>query len=410
MNPPQTTASPGPGHATPAVLSAAAHRRLGSLAPELVLLRRRFHAHPELGFAEHATAALVARRLDGLGLAVRAGVGGTGVVGDLHGVRPGPRVLVRAELDAVPVRETSGLPFAADTPAAAPAGHLCGHDVHLAALIGVAAVLSGLREDLAGSFRFCLQPAEELLAGAAAMVAEGVLDGVDLALGAHVLSGLPFGTVSVNAGTVLSGADFFHLTVRGGGGHAGTPGQFADAVLAAAHVATALQALVARETPVGETLVVGLGSIRGGNSANAAPEEVVVLGNLRWFDPGVADRARRRVAEIAAGVAGALGCSTGLKWTGHAPLLANDPALAAAAGGAIAAERVAAVVHAPPLTASDDFAEFSSRVSGLFLGVGCGGPDAAPHHHPRFTVDERAVLLTARVLASATLALSQAAR
>ncbi|AMM34396.1 putative Metallocarboxypeptidase [Sinomonas atrocyanea] len=384
-----------------AALAAEADRRLVELEPQLVRLRRDFHAHPELGFEEHRTAAEVARLLGDLGLSVRTGVGRTGVVGDLEGAPSGPRILVRAELDALPVREAPGSEFAADGSAA----HLCGHDAHLAALLGVATVLAAHRDALPGSVRFCFQPAEELLAGAAAMLADGVLDGVDAALTAHVLAALPYGTVAINPGPVLSGADFFRATVSGGAGHAGTPGQYADAVLASAHITAVLQALVARETPAGELLVVGIGSVHGGDAANAAPEDVALLGNVRWEDPAAGARAVRRVGEIFSGVAGALGCRARVEWTGHAPVLANSPRLASAVRAVIEQDALAEIVEIPPQTASDDFAEFSQRVPGLFLGVGCGGPGHAAHHHPRFDIDERAVLGTARILCRALLRL-----
>ncbi|WP_235779851.1 M20 metallopeptidase family protein [Sinomonas notoginsengisoli] len=379
--------------ALPAVASRV-DRELAEREAALVRLRRQFHGHPELGFEERWTAATVARLLGRLGLVVRNGVGRTGVVADLEGGSPGPRILVRAELDALPVREAAGEEFAATSGTA----HACGHDAHLAALIGIAEVLAHHREELRGSVRFCFQPAEELLAGAAGMISDGVLEGVDAALGAHVLAALPYGTVAVNSGPVLSGADFFRATVAGGAGHAGTPGQFADAIVAAAHACTALQALVARETSPGELLVAGIGSVRGGNAANAAPEEVALLGNLRWLETEVERRAMHRVEEVFSGVAGALGCSALVEWTGHAPVLANSPRLASAARESIEADGLAAVIEMPPLTASDDFAEFSQRVPGLFLGIGSGGPGYPPHHHPAFRVDERAVLGTARVL------------
>lgn len=382
-------------------LAAAADRGLVKLEPELVRLRRDFHAHPELGFEEYRTGAAVAQLLGEAGLSVRTGVGRTGVVADLDGAAPGPRILVRVELDALPVREATGSELAADGAVA----HLCGHDAHLAALVGVATVLAGHREALPGSVRFCFQPAEELLSGAAAMLADGVLEGVDAAVTAHVLGALPYGTVAINPGLILSGADFFRATVSGGAGHGGTPGQFADAILASAHITAALQALVARETPAGELLVVGIGSVHGGRAANAAPEDVTLLGNVRWHDPVAGARAVRRVGEIFSGIAGALGCRARLDWTGHAPVLANSPPLAAAARAVIEADGLAHVVQIPPLTASDDFTEFSHRVPGLFLGIGCGGPGHAPHHHPRFEVDERAVLATARVLCRALLRL-----
>ncbi|WP_415854658.1 M20 metallopeptidase family protein [Sinomonas sp. G460-2] len=390
----RTTAVPPSAQVGPPAPITEADRALVALEPKLIAVRRELHAHPEVGFDVSRTAVRLAEAFESLGLSVRTGVGGTGVIADLEGDHDGPRILLRAELDALPVREATGLAFAGT----GAAGHLCGHDVHLAAALGVAEVLAARRDSLAGGVRFCLQPAEELLAGAAPMVADGVLDGIDAALGAHVLSALPYGTVSVNPGVVLAGADFFRVIVSGGAGHAGTPGQFADGILAAAHITTALQAVVARETPAGELLVIGLGAVHGGNAANAAPEEVTLLGNVRWLDVATAGRARRRVEEVGSGVAAALGCRVTVEWTGHAPVLANRPELAAMAREAIQADGLADVTEIPPLTASDDFAELSARVPGLFLGIGCGGPGSAPHHHPLFTVDERAVLLMARVL------------
>ncbi|WP_138419248.1 M20/M25/M40 family metallo-hydrolase [Sinomonas gamaensis] len=197
MNREPTTALPPPGPAeasplvAPPAVATAVERNLAALEPKLVALRRDIHAHPETGFDVARTAGLLAGELRELGLTVRTGVAGAGVVADLEGMRPGPRILVRAELDALPIREASGLEFAARGRAA----HLCGHDLHLAAALGLADVLAGLRESLAARVRFCLQPAEELLAGALPMVAEGVLEGVDAVLGAHVLSALPLGTV-----------------------------------------------------------------------------------------------------------------------------------------------------------------------------------------------------------------------
>ncbi|MEA5453537.1 amidohydrolase [Sinomonas sp. JGH33] len=397
----RTTTVPPFAPAGPSALAAEADHALVALEAKLVAVRRDVHAHPEVGFDVSRTASLMADELRDVGLSVRTGVGGAGVIADLDGTGPGPRLLVRAELDALPVREASGLAFAATGPTA----HLCGHDVHLAAALGVATALAGLRHAVPGGVRFCLQPAEELLAGAGPMLADGVLDGIDGALGAHVLSGVPYGTVAINPGVVLSGADFFRATVSGGAGHAGTPGQFADAILAAAHITTALHAVVARETSPGELLVIGIGAVHGGDAANAAPEDVALLGNVRWLEAATAERATRRVEEVCAGVASALGCRAEIAWTGHAPVLANDPDLAAVAQRAILSDKLAEVAKLAPLTASDDFAEFSGRVPGLFLGIGCGGPGSAPHHHPRFEVDERAVLLAARVLCRALLSI-----
>lgn len=398
---PPKAAGEAPEPVDGAALARAADHSLVVLEPALLALRRELHTRPEVGFDVGNTAGLLAGKLQDLGLPVRSGIGGAGVVADLKGAAPGHRVLVRAELDALPIPEESGLDFAATGSAA----HLCGHDLHLAALFGVAAVLTGIRASLPGCVRFCLQPAEELLAGAAPMLADGVLDGVDCVLAAHVLSGLPFGTVAINSGPMLAGADFFRVMVSGAAGHAGTPRQLADAILASAHITTALQTLAVSGSLPGQLLVIAIGAVEGGYAANAAPESVTLLGNVRWFGAALGQEACRRVEDICTGVAGALGCRARVAWTGHAPALVNDPGLAALARGAIRELGECEVVGTQPLTASDDVAELFVRVPGLYLGIGCGGQGAAAHHHPRFEADERAVLLMARVLCRTLLGL-----
>jgi amidohydrolase len=212
---------------------------LDRLEPDLIRLRRDLHRHPELAFAERRTASIVRERLEALGLAVRSGVGGTGVVADLEGTEPGPRVLVRADMDALPITEQTGLDYSSTTPGVM---HACGHDAHVSALIGTATVLAGMHE-LPGSIRFCFQPGEELLTGARRMIADGVMDGVDAVLGAHLLSPIPFGTISMAHGPFLAGGDLFELRVIGKAGHGGTPQSSIDPVYAAAQVITALQSI-----------------------------------------------------------------------------------------------------------------------------------------------------------------------
>ncbi|MEO7665759.1 MAG: amidohydrolase, partial [Dehalococcoidia bacterium] len=224
------------------------------LEPDLIRLRRDLHQHPELAFAEERTASIVRQRMEGLGLRVRAGVGGTGVVADLQGTRPGPMVLIRADMDGIPVEERTGLDYSSIAPGVM---HACGHDAHVSALIGAATVLTEMH-DLAGTVRFCFQPAEELLIGAQAMIADGAMDGVDCVLGAHLLSSVSFGTVSVAHGPLLAGGDLFELRVIGKAGHGGTPQASIDPVYAAAQIVTALQSVVARETRPGEPLVVSI--------------------------------------------------------------------------------------------------------------------------------------------------------
>jgi amidohydrolase len=373
--------------------------QIARLEPDLVRLRRDLHRHPELGFKETRTASVVAERLQRLGLRVRTGVGTTGVLADLDGAQPGPTLLIRAELDGLPVSEATGLSYASD---ALGAMHACGHDAHMAAVIGAATLLADARDTFAGRVRFCFQPAEELLRGAEAVIADAAMAGVDQVLGAHLLSALPFGTVAAPRGEFLSGADFFEITVTGVAGHAGMPHCTVDPILAAAQLVSALQSIVARETKPGERLVVGIAAINGGAAANVAVEDVTLLGNLRWFEESQRKRALERIQAITAGVCQGLRTRHSFKVTGGAPVTANSGDQAALVAQAVAESGRARTVDVAPLNASDDFAYFLQHAPGAFIGIGAGGPEAPPHHHPAFMIDERAIALTAELLVRTT--------
>lgn len=372
---------------------------VGRLEPDLVSLRRDVHRHPELAFAETRTAALIADRLGSLGLRVHTGVGGTGVLADLDGVGTGPMLLIRADLDALPVMERTGLDYASAVPGVM---HACGHDAHVAALLGAATILADERASLHGTVRLCFQPAEEILRGAEAVIAGGAMEGVDQVLGMHVLSALPFGTVTAGAGEFLSGADFFEIRIAGAAGHAGMPHLCVDPIVAAAHVVTALQSIVAREIRPGDRLVVSVAAVNGGAAANVAVEEVTLLGNVRWFDQSVRERALERIRTVTEGVCSALRTRSAFRLTAYTPVTANGKHQADVIREVVAATRRARIVESAPITASDDFAYFLQRAPGVFVGIGAGGPASAPHHHPRFAIDERAIALTAEVLIGMT--------
>ena len=369
------------------------------LEPDLIRLRRDLHQHPELAFAEERTASIVRERMEGLGLRVRAGVGGTGVVADLQGTRPGPMVLIRADMDGIPIEERTGLDYASIAPGVM---HACGHDAHVSALIGAATVLTELH-DLAGTVRFCFQPAEELLTGAQAMIAEGVMDGVDSVLGAHLLSAFSFGTVSVAHGPLLAGGDLFELRVIGKAGHGGTPQASIDPVYAAAQIVTALQSVVARETRPGEPLVVSINAIHGGTAANVTVEAVTLRGTIRWFSAAERKRGLARIEAIARGVGEGLRVGIEFEIMGGAPVTANVPEYAALVDEAVAETGRATSIDAGAITATDDFAHLLNMKPGAFCLVGAGGPTAFPHHHPAFEIDERAIALTSEILARAAI-------
>jgi amidohydrolase len=379
--------------------SSALAEAVARLEPDLVRLRRDLHRHPELAFAERRTASIIRERLEALGLVVRSGIGGTGVVADLEGTTPGRRVLVRADMDALPIIEGTGLEYSSITPGVM---HACGHDAHVSALIGTATVLAEMRE-LPGSIRFCFQPGEEVLSGARRMIADGVMDGVDVVLGAHLFSPIPFGTVSMALGPFLAGGDMFELRVIGKAGHGGTPQSSIDPVYAAAQVITALQSIVARETRPGEPLVVSINAIQGGSAANVTVEAVTLRGTIRWFSVAERERGLARIEAIARGIGEALRAQIEFEVLGGAPVTSNVPEYATLVEEAVTESRRAALIDGGPITATDDVAYLLDMAPGAFFLVGTGGPGAVPHHHPAFQIDERAIGLMSEILARAAL-------
>ncbi|WP_437874545.1 M20 metallopeptidase family protein [Sorangium sp. So ce513] len=375
-------------------------RDVALLDRDLVAVRRDLHRHPELGYAEVRTAQLVAERLRALGLSVRTGIGGTGIIADLEGERPGRTVLLRADMDALPVEEQSGHDFPSETRGVM---HACGHDAHVSALLGAARLLAERRDRIAGKVRFVFQPAEELSDGALHMIRAGALDGVDKAFGAHVISPLPFGVVATRTGPFFAGYDAFEIAVVGKAGHGGLPHMSVDPIYAAAQVVTALQSIVAREAKPGEPLVVSISAISGGNAANVVVERVTLQGTVRWFSRESREHALERVQAIASGVCSALRATCEFKVVSTAPVTANAAAPVELIAAAARATGRADVIDPGPLTVSEDFSEFTDRVPGCLFTVGAGGPTAAPHHHHAFDLDERAIGLIAEIFTRATL-------
>jgi amidohydrolase len=367
---------------------------------DLIATRRDLHRHPELAFEENRTASLIAERVRALGLSVRTGVGGTGVVADLLGEQPGPTLLLRADMDALGVAEQTQHDFPSTRPGVM---HACGHDAHVSALLGAATLLSARRHQLAGRVRFAFQPAEEITGGARRMIEDGVLDGVDRALAAHVASPAPFGLVLTRPGPLMAGIDAFELTVCGKAGHGGMPHTSVDPVFAAAQVVLALQSIVARETRPDEPVVLSITAIEGGSAANVVVEQVTLRGTVRWFQTSERERVLTRIQEIAAGVCAGLRAQSAFKVLYSAPVTVNAAAPVDFIQGVVAATGRAAVLDPGPVTSSEDFSEFLERVPGCMIFVGSGGPSAAPHHHHAFDIDERAIGLTAEIFVRAAL-------
>jgi amidohydrolase len=371
----------------------------------LQIHRRELHAMPELGFKENDTATYLVERLDALSLdRLQTGVAGTGIVADIEGGRPGRAVMVRADMDGLPITEAGELPFRSTRRGVM---HACGHDVHMAIALEVARALADNRDRLAGMVRFIFQPAEEIAGGAKPMIEAGVLDGIDRVVGLHVWAGLPTGQVSVRSGAMMASADGFTLTVRGKGGHGAMPDLTVDAVVIAAQIVTALQTLVSRETSPRAPVVVTLGSIHGGSASNIIAGEVVIQGTLRTFDARLRERLLQRIAELAGGIAFAMRGVCEFRLESAAPPVVNDAAIASlvadAAKDVLGTE---AVVPFEPLMVGEDVAYFLDARPGCFFLLG-GAPDTGPvlHHTAEFRVDERCLAIGYRVMSAAVLRL-----
>ena len=365
-----------------------------ALRGDIVALRRAVHQEPELAWQETRTAARVAEFLAGHGLAVRTGVGGTGVLAEVE--RPGRGVLLRVDMDALPLQEETGAPYASRVPNAM---HACGHDGHVAMGAGAARLLGA--RPLPGRARVLFQPAEEGEGGAQA-VADAALEGIDLVFGVHLWNELPVGTLGVKAGPLMAAVDRLQIVVRGRGGHGGKPHRSADPVVAAAHVVTALQTVVSREVSPVQAAVVTIGSVHGGQAFNVIPDEVVLTGTIRTFDDALRRSMPERITRLARGIAEGLQCAAAVEVRAGNPPVVND------AGAAEIARRAAArVVGEPnvltpePTMGGEDMAVYFERVPGCFVFVGSANPARGldqPHHSPRFDFDEDALMVGTRFL------------
>jgi len=375
-----------------------------ALRAELVARRRDLHQQPELAFEERRTASIVAAELSALGLEVQTGIGKTGVVGLLEGAQDGATVLVRCDMDALPIHEANATEYSSQVPNKM---HACGHDGHVAIGLGVAKLLAAQRERLSGRVKFVFQPAEEIAAGANAMIADGVLEAPapQVALGLHLWNNLPVGTVSVTEGVAMASASDFTVTVHGKGGHGALPDETRDPIFAAAQIISALQSVVSRNVSGLDTAVLSVCYIHGGEAHNVIPSEVTFGGTFRTYQPATNELVTRRLHEIADGVAAALGCTADVRTRLLTPALSNDAQVNARLRTAFkrAAPEVTLIDNART-TASEDMACFLERVPGTFFFVGSANHARGldfPHHHPRFDFDEDALPLGVGLLAAA---------
>jgi amidohydrolase len=381
--------------------------RAQEIRDSLVTLRREVHRHPGLGFQEHHTAQLIAERLAELGLTVRTAVGKTGVVSDLGD--SGPYIALRADMDALPIQEENDTPYASEVPGVM---HACGHDVHVACLLGAAQLLAeeAAAGRLPGRVRFLFQPAEEMqddegLSGGMRMAAEGVMDGVEAVAGLHVWSELDVGTISLREGPSTAYPDKFKLVIRGQEAHAAFPHRGVDAITLAAQVILALQTVISRRLDPTRGKVLTVGTIQGGTKENILAGEVSMTGTLRTFEPETRDALFAEL-ERACGVARALGGDYELTIIpGYIPVV-NDPAMTALVRQ-VGADLLGAenVLDASLEMGGEDFSYFAREAPGCFflLGGATPGEPKRLHHHPRFDVDERCLPIGAALLAETAL-------
>jgi amidohydrolase len=365
--------------------------------------RRRLHAAPELSFQEKETARAIAAELKRMGIQVRAGVGGTGVVGTLTGRNGGSCLALRADMDALPVHEETGRPYRSKIPDRM---HACGHDAHCAMLLGAARLLSYRRSVLKGTVKFLFQPGEETPPGGAlGMIRDGALENpkVDAVFGLHVDSSLPTGKVGVRVGPMMAASDNFRILVKGRGGHAARPHDCLDPVLAASQIVAALQSIVSRRVDPAKPAVVTVGRISGGTKHNIIPETVELEGTARSIDVRTARMMPAWISRIAENTARAAGLRASVDYERGYPVLSNDPRMAIFAKNVVVDlfGRSSMIEINEPLMGGEDFAYYLKEAPGAFLRLGSrsGHSTSYPWHHPKFDIDERAMPVGARLLA-----------
>jgi amidohydrolase len=383
-----------------------------ALFPFTQSTRRDFHTHPELGFQEIRTGGIVAKELEALGLGVRKGVGKTGVVALLEGSRPGPTLLLRFDMDALPIVEDTGAEYASQSPGVM---HACGHDGHAAIGLTVARILQNHWDELAGTIKFCFQPSEEGFngedcGGNEMMIRDGVLQSphVDHTLALHLWNDQPVGWVGVSGGPVMAGAELFTIRLVGKGGHGASPHLTVDPIVAAAHVITALQTITSRNVAPLQSAVISVTTVQSGTAFNVIPQEAELTGTIRTFDLEVRRQVLERFDQIVQAVGNAMGCQVQIDVRRVTPAVINNDLLAAKI------QQTARTVlpgldletGAYLTMGAEDMAFMQEQVPGCYFFVGSNNKEKHldyGHHHPKFDFDEEALPRAAALMAAAAL-------
>jgi amidohydrolase len=371
---------------------------------ELIARRRDFHMHPELAFEEIRTSGIVAQELSALGLEVQAGVGKTGVVAILEGDQDGPTVLVRADMDALPILEENKNDYVSQSPGIM---HACGHDGHTTIALGVAKLLSQHRHQIAGRIKFVFQPAEEIVGGARAMIADGVLQDPhpDVTLGLHLWNSMPLGKLGVADGPVMAGSSVFTLKITGKGGHAASPHQGVDPVVCASQIVMAFQSIVSRNQDPLDSAVISVTWFHAGTAFNVIPQDVELRGTMRFFKLEVRDLVERRMNEIATGIAQAMGCSADMHIEHNVLPVVNNPETTSRVRNLFRQYVGDAGLNTDERTmGAEDVGLFMDDIPGTYFFLGAAVPNQEAyygHHHPKFDFDENALPLGVALLSAA---------
>jgi amidohydrolase len=360
---------------------------------EVVATRRDLHAHPELGFREQRTAGIVAARLRELGIETHERIAQTGILGIIKGGRPGRTFMLRADMDGLPIAELNDAPYRSEN---AGVMHACGHDGHVAMLLGAARQLVARRSEISGTVVLCFQPAEEGLGGARAMVEAGIIEEyrIERAYGLHLSSTYRTGKVGFIEGPMYASSDSIEVTIHGRGGHGAAPHLSIDPIYTASQFVVNVQQVVSRVIDPIEPAVVTIGSFHAGTTYNVIPTSAKLLGTVRSFSPDVREQMPARIEKVLAGVCAASGATYGFEYLWRYPVTENDPVqtryVRALAEKTLGAEHVA---EFPKLMGAEDFSYFALKVPSCFFQVGCQGGESSsfPHHHERFDIDERAL-------------------
>lgn len=378
-----------------------------SLKDEMISLRRDFHMYPELGMQEHRTAEKIKTYLSNMGLDVKTGVAGTGAVCLIEGNAPGKTLMLRADMDGLPIQEQNDVPYRSKNDGIM---HACAHDGHMAILLALAKLFHNRKNDFPGRIKLIFQPGEENAAGAFFMIHEGALENpkVDAALGLHLFTTFPVGSIGLLEGAAMSSIDMFNITIKGKSGHGSKPEEGVDAILIAGHVITSLQTLVSREIPAQLPAVVHIGKINGGAAANIIADKVTLNGSVRTFDENVRSLIEKRMDDIVKGIVTAYRGAYSIEYgRGYPSLINNKSMVQLVKDTAVDVVGVENVFKPQPIMGSEDMAYFLEKVPGCFIFVGAGNEGKGlnhAHHNEFFNFDEDALVIGAEAMARAALA------